>query len=135
MRKNKIITIDGPSGAGKSTIAKLLASTEGYTYIDSGAIYRGIAYAYKVKKDGGPLEEFLRDLPLSFDFGQLTRVSEIISGMGANVVSVQYDLADPNMTVTSCFLKLGLETRDHTQIEQIKAKLTEEGFKLVSERA
>ena len=52
--------------------------------------------------------------------------------MGANVVSVQYDLADPNMTVTSC-LKLGLETRDHTQIEQIKAKLTEEGFKLVSE--
>ena len=30
--------------------------------------------------------------------GQLTRVSEIISGMGANVVSVQYDLADPNMT-------------------------------------
>ena len=50
-------------------------------------------------------------------------------------VSVQYDLADPNMTVTSCFLKLGLETRDHTQIEQIKAKLTEEGFKLVSERA
>ena len=67
--------------------------------------------------------------------GQLTRVSEIISGMGANVVSVQYDLADPNMTVTSCFLKLGLETRDHTQIEQIKAKLTEEGFKLVSERA
>ena len=67
--------------------------------------------------------------------GQLTRVSEIISGCGANVVSVQYDLADPNMTVTSCFLKLGLETRDHTQIEQIKAKLTEEGFKLVSERA
>lgn len=65
--------------------------------------------------------------------GQLTRVSEIISGMGANVVSVQYDLADPNMTVTSCFLKLGLETRDHTQIEQIKAKLTEEGFKLVSD--
>ena len=57
--------------------------------------------------------------------GQLTRVSEIISGMGANVVSVQYDLADPNMPVTSCFLKLGLETRDHTQIEQIKAKLTE----------
>ena len=36
--------------------------------------------------------------------GQLTRVSEIISGCGANVVSVQYDLADPNMTITSCFL-------------------------------
>jgi len=31
--------------------------------------------------------------------GQLTRVSEIISGMGANVVSVQYDLADPNIII------------------------------------
>ena len=67
--------------------------------------------------------------------GQLTRVSEIISGLGANVVSVQYDLADPNMTVTSCFLKLGLETRDAAQIEAIKKALAAEGFKLVSERA
>ncbi|MEE0801092.1 MAG: threonine ammonia-lyase [Gemmiger sp.] len=66
--------------------------------------------------------------------GQLTRVSEIISGLGANVVSVQYDLADPNMTVTSCFLKLGLETRDAAQIEDIKKALTADGFKLVSER-
>ena len=66
--------------------------------------------------------------------GQLTRVSEIISGCGANVVSVQYDLADPNMTITSCFLKLGLETRDAAQISEIKECLTREGFKLVSER-
>lgn len=66
--------------------------------------------------------------------GQLTRVSELISGCGANVVSVQYDLADPNMAITSCFLKLGLETRDLAQIEEIKRILTQEGFKLVSER-
>lgn len=66
--------------------------------------------------------------------GQLTRVSEIISAHGANVVSVQYDLADPNMTITSCFLKLGLETRDREQIEEIKQTLTKEGFNLVSER-
>lgn len=74
MRKNKIITIDGPSGAGKSTIAKLLASTAGYTYIDSGAIYRGIAYAYKTRKDGQPVEDLLHDLPLTFEFGKNTRV-------------------------------------------------------------
>ena len=35
----------------------------------------------------------------------------------------------------SCFLKLGLETRDAAQIETIKEKLTEAGFKLVTERA
>jgi len=75
LKKNKIITIDGPSGAGKSTVAKLLASTAGYTYIDSGAIYRGIAYAYKTRKDGQTIEELLEDLPLSFDFGNDTRVT------------------------------------------------------------
>ena len=40
----KVIAIDGPAGAGKSTIAKLLASRLGYTYIDSGAMYRAVTY-------------------------------------------------------------------------------------------
>lgn len=35
-----IITIDGPSGAGKSTVSRALAKQLGYTYIDSGALYR-----------------------------------------------------------------------------------------------
>jgi len=38
----KVIAIDGPAGAGKSTIAKKLADMIGYTYIDSGAMYRAI---------------------------------------------------------------------------------------------
>ncbi len=63
--------------------------------------------------------------------GQLTRVSEIISGCGANVVSVQYDQGDTNMAITSCFLKLGLETRDADQIAEIKQKLEADGFQLV----
>ena len=36
------IAIDGPSGAGKSTIAKAVAAKLGYTYIDTGAMYRAI---------------------------------------------------------------------------------------------
>ena len=66
--------------------------------------------------------------------GQLTMVSDIVSRCGANVISVHHDRSDANMAITSCFLKLGLETRDKEQIAEIRAKLTEAGFKLVNER-
>ena len=66
--------------------------------------------------------------------GQLQQVSEIISNCGANVVSVYYDRGDTNMAINSCFLKLALETRDSEQIEVIKKKLDEAGFKIVTER-
>jgi cytidylate kinase len=41
---NFIVTIDGPAGAGKSSVAKRLAKKLGMRYLDTGAIYRGIAY-------------------------------------------------------------------------------------------
>lgn len=37
------VAIDGPAGAGKSTIAKLVAQKKGYIYVDTGAMYRGLA--------------------------------------------------------------------------------------------
>lgn len=39
-----IITIDGPSGSGKSTISRLIAARLGYTYLDTGAMYRAVGY-------------------------------------------------------------------------------------------
>ena len=66
--------------------------------------------------------------------GQLLHVSDIVSSCGANVISVHHDRSDANMAITSCFLKIGLETRDNEQIEEIKRRLTAEGFNLVSER-
>jgi len=44
MNSSHIITIDGPAGAGKSTIAKIVAKKLGYTYIDTGAMYRAITW-------------------------------------------------------------------------------------------
>ncbi len=44
------IAIDGPAAAGKSTIAKLVAKNLGYTYIDTGAMYRCVAY-YALKEN------------------------------------------------------------------------------------
>ena len=66
--------------------------------------------------------------------GQLKKVAEVVSRCGSNVVSVQHDGSDPNMPISSCFLKLTLETRDADQIEQIRTELTKAGFQLVSER-
>ena len=39
----KIIAVDGPAGAGKSTVSKIVAQKLGYTYIDTGAMYRAVA--------------------------------------------------------------------------------------------
>lgn len=44
MKKNIAVAIDGPSAAGKSTIAKLVAKKENFIYIDTGAMYRCVAY-------------------------------------------------------------------------------------------
>lgn len=40
----RVIAIDGPAGAGKSTVAKIVAEKLGYTYIDTGAMYRAVAW-------------------------------------------------------------------------------------------
>ena len=58
-----IITIDGPAGAGKSTVGRLLAQSLGYLYLDSGALYRAVAWqAQRLGLDldrDSTLEDFL----------------------------------------------------------------------------
>jgi len=49
-QKKKIITIDGPAGAGKTTVSKILAKRLGWIYVDTGALYRGVAF--EVKRTG-----------------------------------------------------------------------------------
>src|SRR3977135_4002990 len=49
------IAIDGPAGSGKSSVARLVASTLGYLYLDSGAMYR--ALALKALQRGVPLDD------------------------------------------------------------------------------
>jgi len=53
--RRPIIAIDGPAASGKSTVAKIVAERLGYTYIDTGAMYRAVAV--KAMEAGIPLEE------------------------------------------------------------------------------
>ena len=66
-----IITIDGPSGSGKGTVAYLLAQQLDWHYLDSGALYRVLAYAaqqYDIEiSDTEKLVQLARQLPVTFD--------------------------------------------------------------------
>lgn len=62
----KIIAIDGPAGAGKSTVSKICAARLGYTYIDTGAMYRAVAL--KVLQSGKPLSnELVSNIDIKLD--------------------------------------------------------------------
>lgn len=52
-----IVTIDGPAGSGKSTIAKLLSEREGFVHINSGALYRALAYIFGSSVNRDSLKE------------------------------------------------------------------------------
>jgi CMP/dCMP kinase len=66
-----VIAIDGPAGAGKSTVAKGVARALGFTYLDSGAMYRAVALAALERgidpDDGVRLGELAWDLDIDFD--------------------------------------------------------------------
>ncbi|NLJ94930.1 MAG: (d)CMP kinase [Clostridiaceae bacterium] len=72
MNKVFSIAIDGPSGAGKSTIAKKLANELDIMYLDTGALFRAVAYqALKLKVDPNDLEavtEFIPEVELEINF-------------------------------------------------------------------
>ena len=61
------ISIDGPAGAGKSTVAKRVAESLGYTYVDTGAMYRALALAaiQREVEDAAGLAELARTVELS----------------------------------------------------------------------
>jgi len=66
----RIITIDGPAGAGKTTVSKALARELGCVYVDTGALYRAVAFEIKRRQinweDSALLEQFLACLDLDF---------------------------------------------------------------------
>ncbi|MEW6001365.1 MAG: (d)CMP kinase [Nitrospirota bacterium] len=67
----KVIAIDGPSGAGKTTVAKLIAKELGFKYLDTGALYRAVAFALRRNgidpKDGdGKLLDILTRTHITF---------------------------------------------------------------------
>jgi len=80
-----VIAIDGPAGSGKSTIAKLLAEKKGYTYINSGKLYRAITLGcIRAKIDLQNSEkviEFARNVKISYEKDQVFLDGEDVTGL------------------------------------------------------
>lgn len=91
--KKITIAVDGFSSCGKSTLAKALAKELSYIYVDSGAMYRGVAlYALRkewVANDGAQIDQIvshLDDIDISFELNPATKLPELILN-GENVES------------------------------------------------
>ena len=74
MAKKISIAIDGPAGAGKSTIAKRLAKELGYQYVDTGAIYRTVAYFFDLwgvaPKDIDGITRYIDELNVGIEYDE-----------------------------------------------------------------
>ncbi len=85
MAKTYSIAIDGPAGAGKSTIAKALAKELGYHYVDTGAIYRTVAYFLDLlgvsPKDVDGVTRYIDELTVQIEYDETGKQHMIMNGM------------------------------------------------------
>ena len=85
MAKTYSIAIDGPAGAGKSTIAKRLAKELGYYYVDTGAIYRKVAYFMDLlgvsPKDVDGVERYIDELTIDIEYDEEGTQHMLMNGM------------------------------------------------------
>ena len=85
MAKTVTIAIDGPAGAGKSTIARKLAAELGYYYVDTGAIYRTVAYFLDLlgisPKDLDGVSRYIDELTVEIEYDEEGKQHMIMNGM------------------------------------------------------
>ena len=85
MSKTYSIAIDGPAGAGKSTIARRLAKELGYYYVDTGAIYRTVAYFLDLlgisPKDIDGVSRYIDELTIDIVYDEDGKQHMIMNGM------------------------------------------------------
>ena len=91
MPKNIIVAIDGPGGSGKSTVARSVARRLGYTYIDTGAMYRAVAlWAIRLGMD-------LDDLHKMDHLAQAARIEFAGEGVMLNGEDVSTAIREPQV--------------------------------------
>ena len=103
---------------GKKVVALLSGGNIDVTIL-SRVVQRGLVTSGRSSE----LKIELLDRP-----GELTRVSSIISGLGANVVHVNHTRANAQHDINACFLRIAMETRDFKHLEQIREAMRQAGY-------
>ena len=134
MERQKLVA----EGAGAVSVAAVLADkvpVDGKNVvcvvsggnIDVNILSRVLTRGLKSSGRNVSMQIALEDKP-----GQLVLVSTIISKCGGNIINVRYERSDLNMPISSCYLTIGMETKNFDHINLIKEKLTEAGLKIVN---
>ena len=111
MAKTISIAIDGPAGAGKSTIAKALAKELGYYYVDTGAIYRTVAYFLDLlgisPKDADGVERYIDELTIDIFYDE-----NGLQHMLMNGIDVTDDIRTPDISQKASLVSAHAEVRE-----------------------
>ena len=111
MAKTISIAIDGPAGAGKSTIAKQLAKELGFYYVDTGAIYRTVAYFMDLldisPKDVDGVSRYIDELTIEIEYDADGLQHMIMNGM-----DVSEDIRTPEISKKSSDISAHAVVRD-----------------------
>ena len=111
MSKTYSIAIDGPAGAGKSTIAKRLAKELGYRYVDTGAIYRTVAYFFDLwgvsPKDIDGIRRYIDELNINIEYDE-----EGLQHMIMNGIDVTGDIRTQDISQKASLISAHAIVRD-----------------------
>lgn len=109
-KKPFIITIDGPAGAGKGTISKLVSQNMGFHYLDSGAIYRVIAFEANQKG-------------LAID--QISQITELIDEINIQFIGDKIFLTDKDVSELIRSEDIGKFASEIAKNEEIRKNILE----------
>ncbi len=111
MTKRISVAIDGPAGAGKSTLARRLAKDLGYRYVDTGAIYRTVAYFFDLwgvsPKDMDGIRRYIDELNIKIEYDEAGLQHMILNGM-----DVTDDIRTPEISQKASLISAHAIVRD-----------------------
>jgi len=105
-----IITIDGPAGAGKGTISKLVSQNMGFHYLDSGAIYRVIAFEANQK---------------GLETNQISQITELIHEINIQFIGDKIFLTDKDVSELIRSEDIGKFASEIAKNEEIRKNILE----------